>query len=101
MPPLRRRPTRGSDRDAARRILVRHAEGGAAATGGNHVRVVHLEARAHQRLGVVDDRAVHVAERLLVDVDADALEVEDLVAITALVQSELVLEPAAATALDG
>jgi hypothetical protein len=81
---------------SARRLFVRHAERGAAPARRHDVRVVHLEAGAHQRLGVVDRRAVHVAKRSLVDEDADAVEVEDLIAVVTLVERELVLEAGAA-----
>src|SRR5215212_1203780 len=91
----------GLGRYSARRILVRHAEGGAAPARRDDVRVVHLEAGAHQALGVVDGRAVHVAEALLVDENPDSLVLEDLVAVTRLVERELVLEARAAAALDG
>src|SRR4051794_6932289 len=85
---------------AAARLFVRHAERGAAPARRHDVRVVHLEAGAHQRLGVVDRGAVDVAQALLVDEDADPVEVEDLVAVVALVERELILEARAAAALD-
>src|SRR4051794_39066858 len=85
---------------AAARLFVRHAERGAAPARRHDVRVVHLEAGAHQTLGVVDRRAVDVAQALLVDEDADAVVVEHLVAVVALVERELVLEAGAAAALD-
>src|SRR5262245_3798670 len=51
-------------------LLLRHAEGGAAAASGDDVRVVDLEARALHGLDVVDDRAAHVGQRRRVDQDA-------------------------------
>jgi hypothetical protein len=42
------------DGGAATRLFFRNTEGGAAAAGGDHVGVRHLEPRAHEVLGVVD-----------------------------------------------
>src|SRR5439155_1191720 len=61
------------DGGAAARLFLRDAEGGTAATRGDDVRVVHLEAAAHQRLRVVDLGAVNVREARLVDDHLDAV----------------------------
>src|SRR4051812_44992867 len=80
---------------AAARLFFRNAEGGAATARGDDVRVVHLEAAAHQRLGVVDLGAVDVLEARLVDDDLDAVDVEDPVLSDWLVERQRVLEPRA------
>ena len=73
-------------------LVLGHAERGAAAAGGDDVRVVHLEPGALQRVDVVDVRAVDVREALVVDEDAQALVLEDRVAVALVVEGELVLE---------
>src|SRR2546423_2719506 len=86
---------------AAAGILVRNAERGAAPARRNDVRVLDLEAGAHQALGVVHRGAVHVAEAELVDDDPDAVVLEDPVAVPLLVERQLVLEARAAAAAHG
>ena len=79
-------------------FLLRHAEGGAAAAGRDDVRVLDLEAGALQALDVVDDRAPHVREARAVDEHAEAVVLEDLVAVALGVERERVLEAGAAAA---
>src|SRR3954469_24495306 len=79
-------------------FLLRDAEGGAAAAGRDHVGVVDLEARALEALDVVDDRAAHVGQARAVDQDAQAVVLEDLVAVTLRVEGQRVLEAGAAAA---
>src|SRR3989442_1664902 len=70
-------------------------ERGAAATGSLHVRVLQVEARGHQFVPVIEDRAVEVEEALAVDDQLGARVLEDLVAIARLVEVHLVGEPRA------
>ena len=56
-PPTRARPHNVSRLDRGDFLLLRHAEGRAAAAGRDDVRVVDLEAGALHGLDVVDDRA--------------------------------------------
>src|SRR3954453_23741715 len=79
-------------------LVLGNAEGRAAAARGHDVRVVHLEARALERVHVVDARAVDVREALIVDEDAQAVVLEDRVALALVVEGEVVLEPRAAAA---
>src|SRR4029079_6341721 len=79
-------------------FLLRDAEGGAATAGRDHVRVVDLEAGTLEALDVVDDRAAHVGQARGVDQDAQAVVLEDLVAVTLRVEGERVLEAGAAAA---
>src|SRR6185436_18821975 len=96
---VRRRFAGASARGAGGGVLVvLDAEGGAATAGCDDVRVLDLEAAAHEALGVVDRRAVHIAEAGGVDEHLDALVVEDLVVVALLVEGERVLEPRAAAA---
>src|ERR1044072_5205780 len=81
-------------------FLVGDAERRAAAAGRDDVRVVDLEARALQRLDVVDDRPAHVRQARLVDEDLQAGVLEDLVAVALGVEREVVLKAGAAAALD-
>src|SRR3954452_8599765 len=76
----------------------RHAEGRAAAARGDHVGVLHLEPGALEAFDEVDRRAAHVGQRLAVDEQRDALVLEDLVAVAALIEGEDVLEARAAAA---
>src|SRR3954471_10872347 len=79
-------------------LVLGNAEGRAAAARGHDVRVVHLEARALQRVDVVDARAVDVREALVVDEDPQAVVLEDRVAFALVVEGEVVLEAGAAAA---
>src|SRR5690242_128758 len=79
-------------------LVLGNAEGRAAAARGHDVGVVHLEARALQRIDVVDARAVDVGKTLVVDEDAQAVVLEDRVALALVVEREVVLEAGAATA---
>ena len=79
-------------------LLVRDAERGAATACRDHVRVVDLEAGALQALDVVDDRPVHVGQARTVDEQAQAVVLEDLVAVALRVERERVLEARAAAA---
>src|SRR4051794_28572204 len=78
----------GRSRGLDRRDLpvLGNAEGRAAAARGHDVRVVHLEARALQRVDVVDARAVDVREALVVDEDPQAVVLEDRVAVALVVE---------------
>src|SRR5436305_3867817 len=87
--------------EPARRLFVLHAEGGAAPARRHDVRVVHLEARSHQALGVIDGGAVDVAQGHLVDDDPDAVVLEDAIALALLVERQLVLESGASTTAHG
>ena len=70
----------GLVRAALRRaVVVGGPEAGAAATGRDRVRVVDREPGAHERVDVVDLRALEQGDALAVDVDLDAVRVEDLV----------------------
>src|SRR6478752_4699930 len=80
------------DSSAAAGLFFRDAEGGPATTRGDDVRVVHLEAAAHERLGVVNLGSVHVVEARLVDDDLDSVDVEDAVVALRLVECKRVLE---------
>ena len=60
-------------------LVVRGPEAGAAAAGGDRVRVVHREAGTHERVDVVDLRALQQVHALAVDVDLDAAGLEDVV----------------------
>src|SRR3954468_22544468 len=84
--------------DRGHLLLLRDAEGGAAAAGRDDVRVVDLEAGALQALDVVDDRAVDVREARAVDQQAEPVILEDLVALALGVEGERVLEAGAAPA---
>src|SRR4029453_10079059 len=79
-------------------FVLRDAEGRAAATGRDDVRVVDLEAGALERVDVVDGRAVDVGKALVVDQQAQAAVLEDHVAVALLVEGELVLEARASAA---
>src|SRR3954463_9255217 len=79
-------------------LVLGNAEGRAAAARGHDVRVVHLEARALQRVDVVDARAVDVREALVVDEDPQAVVLEDRVAVALVVEGEVILEAGAAAA---
>src|SRR4051812_22585596 len=86
------------DRGAAGGVLVRDAERGATAAGGDDVRVLYLEPGSHHALGVVHGRAIHVAQARGVHDHADARGVEDEVVVVLLVQRQGVLEAGATTA---
>src|SRR3954463_6272493 len=89
----------GSRRSDRRDLLVLgDPEGRATAARGHDVRVVHLEAGTLKRVHVVDARAVHVREALVVDEDAQAMVLEDRVAVALVVEGEVVLEAGAASA---
>ena len=60
-------------------LVVGRAEAGAAAAATHGVRVVDREAGAHERVDVVDLRALEEADALAVHVDLDAVDVEELV----------------------
>ena len=92
------RQARRSKSDRGDLLLVRDAERGAAAAGGDDVGVVDLEAGAVERVDVVDLRAVDVGQALAVDEDPQAVVLEDGVAVALLVEGELVLEARAAAA---
>src|SRR5215211_5499543 len=79
-------------------FVLRHAEGRAAAAGGDDVRVVDLEPGALERVDVVDRRAVDVGQALVVHEQAQPAVLEDHVAVTLLVEGELVLEARASAA---
>src|SRR3954466_13473645 len=79
-------------------LVLGNAEGRAAAARGHDVRVVHLEARALQRVDVVDARAVGVRGALVVDEDPQAVVLEDRVAVALVVEGEVILEAGAAAA---
>src|SRR5215217_31706 len=79
-------------------LLLRDAEGGAAAAGRDDVGVVDLEAGALKALDVVDDGALDVREARAVDQDPQAVVLEDLVAVALRVERERVLEAGAAAA---
>ena len=59
--------------------VVGGAEAGAAAATGDRIRVVHGEARAHQGIDVVDLAPHEQRHAVAVDVDLDAVRLEDLV----------------------
>src|SRR6185312_10902812 len=85
-PPRRRRrppepPRSHATLDRGHLFVLRDAEGRAAAAGRDHVRVVDLEPGPLERVDVVDGRAVHVGEALVVDEQAQAAVLEDRVAI--------------------
>src|SRR5918997_4952486 len=81
--------------------LVLRLEGRPAAARGLDVRVVDREARAHERVHVVDLRARQVRGAERVDDDADAVHLDLVVAVLrAAVEPEGVLEARAAAALD-
>src|SRR3954447_23998493 len=82
--------------DGADLLLLRDAEGRAAAARGDDVGVVDLEARALERVDIVDRRAVHVGQARGVDEELQPVALEDHVAFAVLVERELVLEARAA-----
>ena len=77
-PPMRPRRAASDRRDL---FLLRHAEGGAATAGCDHVGVLDLEAGALQALDVVHDRATDVGQARPVDQQPQAVILEDLVAV--------------------
>src|SRR5215216_7941100 len=79
-------------------FLVRDAEGGAAAAGRDHVRVVDLEAGALEALDVVDDSALDVGQARPVDEQAQPVVLEDRVTLALAVERQGVLEAGAAAA---
>jgi hypothetical protein len=87
-----------STRDRGDLFVLRYAEGRAAATGRDDVRVVDLEAGALQRVDVVDRRAVDIGKALVVDQQPQAAVLEDHVAVALLVEGELILEARASAA---
>src|SRR5215218_6353612 len=95
-----RLPPTALNRGAAARLLIRYAEGGAAAAGGDDVRIRDVEARAHEALGVVDRGAVDVTKARRIDQHADAAGLEDVVVVAPLVEGQRVLEARAAAAAD-
>ena len=76
-------------------------EGGAAAAGGDDIRVVDLEAGALQAFDVVDLGAEDELHADLVDDDGDAVDLEDVVVVLGAVEGERVLEAGAAAAANG
>src|SRR5205814_2172845 len=78
-------------------FLFRDAEGRSAAAGGDHVRVVDLEARTLQALDEVNHRALNVGKARTIDQQADALVLVHAVAVALLVERERVLEAGAAS----
>src|SRR3954471_22076896 len=84
--------------DGADLLLLRHAEGRAAAARGDDVGVVDLEAGALERVDVVDRRAVDVGEARPVDQQLQTVALEDHVAVALLVEGELILKARAAAA---
>src|SRR5581483_5276238 len=96
---LRRLATRADEHARARRVApptavigsapARHLplpyasdhERGSAAAGPLDVRVVEVEARGHQLLPVVEDRAVEIEEALAVDEQLGPVVLEDPVAL--------------------
>jgi DNA-3-methyladenine glycosylase II len=95
-PPRTARPAS----DGRNLLLFRHAERGATATGGDHVRVVNLEAGALESVDEVDRRALHVGDARPVDQEADALVLEHGVPGTLLVEGERILEAGAPATAD-
>ena len=77
-----------------------HLEGGAAAAGGDDIRVVHLEAGALEALDVVDLRAEDELHAGLVDDHRNAVDLEDVVVLLRPIEGERVLEAGAAAAAD-
>src|SRR6185295_635245 len=77
-------------------------EGGATAAGRLHIRVVDREARAHERVDEVDLRAGQVGSAERIDDDAHPVHLDLVVTVLrASVETERVLEPRTATALNG
>src|SRR4051794_3569867 len=83
--------------DGADLLLLRDAEGRAAAARGDDVGVVDLEAGTLERVDVVDRRAVDVGQARAVDEELQAVALEDHVTVAVLVERELVLEARAAS----
>ena len=74
---------------------------GAAAAGGNRVRIPDLERLAHQVVDEVDHRAAHIDERQIVDQHGGAVLFDgDVVVVAAVDEVELVGEAGAAAAFD-
>ena len=91
--PLRARRSR---RRRPQFFLFGDPERGTAAAGRDHVRVVDLEAGALETVDEVDHRALDVGQARAVDQQADALVLEDGVAVALLVERECILEAGAA-----
>src|SRR4051812_38551131 len=91
---------RRSVSDGGALLALRHAEGRAAAARGDHVGVLHLEPGALEAFDEVDRRAAHVGQGLAVDEEGDALVLEGLVAVAALVEGQHVLKARATAAAD-
>src|SRR3954447_4835594 len=71
--------------DGADLLLLRDAEGRAAAARGDDVGVVDLEAGTLERVDVVDRRAVDVGQAGAVDEELQAVALEDHITIALLV----------------
>src|ERR1700759_229158 len=78
-------------------LFLGDPERGPAAAGRDHVRVVDLEAGALQTVDEVDHRALHVRQARIVDQQANALVLEDRVALSLLVERQGILEARAAS----
>src|SRR4051812_19594463 len=79
-----------------------NGEAGAAAAGGDGVRVLDLEGLAHQVVDEVDHRAAHIDQRQIVDQDRGAILLDgDIVVVARVDQIELVGKAGAAAAFDG
>ena len=81
--------------------VLANLERGAAAAGGDDVRVVDDEAGALEAVDVVDLRAEHELHADLVDDDRDPVVLEDVVLSLRGVERERVLKARTAAALDG
>src|SRR3989442_8360341 len=86
-----------TDSDRRGLLLLRHAEGGAAAARGHHVGVADLEAGALQVLFVVDLRAAHEGQALAVDEQPQPVALEHHIPGPLLIKGELVLKARAAS----
>src|SRR3990172_506337 len=91
-------PTRGPESGGCERAIS-DLEGLAAAAASGRVRVVELEARAHDVVDVVDLGSIQIEMASRVDEEPDAVLLESLVPGRGLVvERELILEARAAAA---
>ena len=92
----------GGSRSTFVRDAFLRLEGRAAPAGRLHVRVVDREARAHERVDEVDLRAGQIGSAERIDDDPDTVHLDLVVTVLgASVETERVLEPRAAAALNG